>query len=269
MTDRDALLKAILAQPDEDMPRLMYADWLTENGHESRGEFIRVQCELARMPEGDELTAGPYPEPIDPLDASEKRCRQCYTLKGRCRRHELMRRERQLWSMSLGWASPFNGSFDWFSRGFIRHFIGKAQDWLTHADIILAQHPVEEVTLTTMPELEVLNLSGTFDICRSLRGRKTDNFQSVSMDYVTQHSQIELALLKAEWPTIRTWNLPPELSREMFRNVRENLEFIAGDLRGLTAAPAATSLGSSSEPLFAAQSSASESSSPDAARPAG
>ena len=30
----------------------MYADWLTEHGN-PRGEFIRVQCELARSAEGD------------------------------------------------------------------------------------------------------------------------------------------------------------------------------------------------------------------------
>jgi uncharacterized protein (TIGR02996 family) len=32
MTDRDALLAATLANPDEDTPRLVFADWLQENG---------------------------------------------------------------------------------------------------------------------------------------------------------------------------------------------------------------------------------------------
>jgi uncharacterized protein (TIGR02996 family) len=44
MTDGDALLAAILANPDDDMPRLAYADWLEENGDEDRAEFIRLQC---------------------------------------------------------------------------------------------------------------------------------------------------------------------------------------------------------------------------------
>jgi|SRR5579883_1194869 len=48
MSDRDALLAAIRAQPDEDTPRLMFADWLQENGENTRAEFIRTQVELAR-----------------------------------------------------------------------------------------------------------------------------------------------------------------------------------------------------------------------------
>lgn len=42
-----AFLDAIWAAPDDDVPRLMYADWLMERG-DPRGEFIRVQCELER-----------------------------------------------------------------------------------------------------------------------------------------------------------------------------------------------------------------------------
>ena len=43
-----ALLKAIIANPDEDTPRLVYADWLQENGDDERAEFIRVQVQLSR-----------------------------------------------------------------------------------------------------------------------------------------------------------------------------------------------------------------------------
>ncbi|MBP3958853.1 TIGR02996 domain-containing protein [Gemmata sp. G18] len=49
MNDRDALLAAILAQPDEDTPRLIYADWLDENGEPDRAEFIRLQCRLPHL----------------------------------------------------------------------------------------------------------------------------------------------------------------------------------------------------------------------------
>ncbi len=54
MTDRDALLAAICAQPDEDTPRLMYADWLDEHGSADdrlRARFIRVQIEMTRLEE--------------------------------------------------------------------------------------------------------------------------------------------------------------------------------------------------------------------------
>jgi uncharacterized protein (TIGR02996 family) len=48
MTERDALLRAVCENPDDDTPRLVFADWLQENGEEPRAEFIRVQIELAR-----------------------------------------------------------------------------------------------------------------------------------------------------------------------------------------------------------------------------
>ncbi|MBA4068200.1 MAG: hypothetical protein C0501_31765 [Isosphaera sp.] len=44
MSDEDALLAAILADPDDDTPRLVYADWLDEHGRHDRAEFIRLQC---------------------------------------------------------------------------------------------------------------------------------------------------------------------------------------------------------------------------------
>lgn len=44
MTDEDALLAAIAAHPDEDTPRLMFADWLDEHDRPLRAEFIRLQC---------------------------------------------------------------------------------------------------------------------------------------------------------------------------------------------------------------------------------
>jgi uncharacterized protein (TIGR02996 family) len=46
--DERALLNAIIAAPDDDLPRLVYADWLEEHDRAERAEFIRVQCELRR-----------------------------------------------------------------------------------------------------------------------------------------------------------------------------------------------------------------------------
>jgi uncharacterized protein (TIGR02996 family) len=48
MTEREALLRAVCEFPDDDTPRLVFADWLQEHGEEERAEFIRVQCRLAR-----------------------------------------------------------------------------------------------------------------------------------------------------------------------------------------------------------------------------
>lgn len=42
----EPFLAEILARPEEDAPRLVYADWLEEQG-DPRAEFIRLQCQLA------------------------------------------------------------------------------------------------------------------------------------------------------------------------------------------------------------------------------
>jgi uncharacterized protein (TIGR02996 family) len=51
-TDAD-FLRMILADPDADAPRLAFADWREECGDAARAEFVRVQCALAAMPEGE------------------------------------------------------------------------------------------------------------------------------------------------------------------------------------------------------------------------
>src|SRR5262245_4046089 len=45
MSEREAFIEAIAAHPDEDTPRLVFADWLQENGEADRAEFIRFQYE--------------------------------------------------------------------------------------------------------------------------------------------------------------------------------------------------------------------------------
>jgi uncharacterized protein (TIGR02996 family) len=47
--DHASLLAAILAQPDDDNVRLVYADFLEENGDPNRAELIRLQCEIAEQ----------------------------------------------------------------------------------------------------------------------------------------------------------------------------------------------------------------------------
>jgi uncharacterized protein (TIGR02996 family) len=49
MSESTAFLQAIFEKPDDDRPRLLYADWLDENGDTERAEFIRIQCALASL----------------------------------------------------------------------------------------------------------------------------------------------------------------------------------------------------------------------------
>jgi uncharacterized protein (TIGR02996 family) len=62
LAERDALYQAILANPDDDAPRLVYADWLEEHGDAlpqgreaalGYAQFIRAQVRLAKAPPYD------------------------------------------------------------------------------------------------------------------------------------------------------------------------------------------------------------------------
>jgi uncharacterized protein (TIGR02996 family) len=41
----EGFLRTILDAPEDDAPRLVYADWLEEHGQPERAEFIRIECE--------------------------------------------------------------------------------------------------------------------------------------------------------------------------------------------------------------------------------
>ena len=53
MDQHAALLAAIIDSPDDDLPRLAYADWLEESSRPLRAEFVRLQVELPRLPHDD------------------------------------------------------------------------------------------------------------------------------------------------------------------------------------------------------------------------
>ena len=46
MFKRDGLMRAVLAAPDDDLPRPVMADWFEADGQPERAELIRVQCRL-------------------------------------------------------------------------------------------------------------------------------------------------------------------------------------------------------------------------------
>jgi uncharacterized protein (TIGR02996 family) len=55
--EREAFMAAILAAPDDDTPRLVFADWLDEHGTEAdraRAALIRAQCRFEVLPAGRE-----------------------------------------------------------------------------------------------------------------------------------------------------------------------------------------------------------------------
>ncbi len=48
MTTEADFIQAVIASPDNDAPRLIFADWLDEHEQGERAQFIRIGCRLAR-----------------------------------------------------------------------------------------------------------------------------------------------------------------------------------------------------------------------------
>jgi uncharacterized protein (TIGR02996 family) len=130
-----AFLTDIIANPGDDTPRLVYADWLDDHGDADRSEFIRIQVELSRS----ETAAARRAELLERqkvlLDANE-----------RAWRAELPRLSGVRW---LGWSRGFVGA--------VRINSGKA--FREHAAAVFSAAPVQElelggqVTGRTVPEI--------------------------------------------------------------------------------------------------------------------
>ncbi len=160
--DHPAFLKAIIAKPDEDTPRLAYADWCDECGQTERAEFIRVQIELARIPEPKEKMVGL----VTGTDKDRRHycCTQCHSLpKGQdCRFHHLFDRSRvlcqdlvSLMTKGTTW-EEFNGLIDSNAdvhRGFIESGVCLSADWIRLGDETLKRHPVRKITWVDLPIL--------------------------------------------------------------------------------------------------------------------
>lgn len=228
MTDGEALLAAILAQPAEDTPRLVYADWLQENGQPERAEFIRVQCKLARTPEPEYKTISSLLP--DVATYHHGICVECRRLKTKCRYHVLNMRSFWILRGHALEGMPGENWEKWFTkvlpriqndgftptgydrpvRGFIESLRCRADDWIAHADAILAQQPVQKVALTTFPQFE--------DVTR--RWETVDRKNRVFIWATVAGKLIELPplwegerqaepLLEARWPGITfevAWN---------------------------------------------------------------
>lgn len=125
-TDGAALLRAIIDDPDDDLVRLAYADWLEEAGDDARAEFIRVQ-----VAGGGEVYVGGEVW----MEPQEGRAAEL------CRRH------------SREWAGPPPGHdplrWEWtFRRGFVEEVRCPLAAWDAHGGSILVSHPVTRVELT-------------------------------------------------------------------------------------------------------------------------
>jgi uncharacterized protein (TIGR02996 family) len=71
--DERAFFDRIRDEPSDDAPRLIFADWLDENGEPERAEFIRIQCALDQLLVDDPLRDGLQKRESELLDANRER----------------------------------------------------------------------------------------------------------------------------------------------------------------------------------------------------
>jgi uncharacterized protein (TIGR02996 family) len=134
MTDDDSFLRAILAAPGDDGPRLVYADWLEESARPARAAFIRVQCALA----AGRSSATPDPRLRDALLPQ-----QAVIVSG-----HLLRWDREFAAAAALDRIPA-GYWDWgWDRGFIDDFVCSAEHWMVVGTAVRALQPVRLVKLT-------------------------------------------------------------------------------------------------------------------------
>lgn len=139
MNDGDALFRAICENPREDMPRLVYADWLQENGKPERAEFIRLQCEAWHL-------CPAYPTVNEARTAASR----------------LLKQYGDLWHAELPAVAGATWS-DLFVRGFVdTAWVVATRDVRAQLDAVFAATPVQHLTVTDfgLRGLEILFDSG-------------------------------------------------------------------------------------------------------------
>ena len=136
--EADALLDAIFDHPDDDTPRLIYADWLQEHSEEPLAEFIRARCAIA-------LLGNHQPRPL-----------------------QLREREKKAWeAIKSRWPGfiQFTGARkEWFYRGLFRRRLAlneetfflhypEWQQWFPVGSLQLSGYWRDQGQITDRPEL--------------------------------------------------------------------------------------------------------------------
>ena len=111
---RSGLLKAIHANLDDDLPRLVFADWLDENGGDWWADYIRkmIADRIGRIEYGGWESGNPF-------------------------------------GYDFGWHdTPSQRAVLVAHRGFVCEVRCSLDQWLQHGPAVVAAHPVERVEVT-------------------------------------------------------------------------------------------------------------------------
>jgi uncharacterized protein (TIGR02996 family) len=135
LSQDEAFRRDILANPDDDAVRLIYADWLDEQCDRDRADFIRVQCRLAQLKDIDA-------EKIDLEDHAA----------------ELLGIHEGRWRDEI--PAAVRGKVA-FARGFVEKFRTSPGGWRNHIEELLRVAPIRELEVDD-------NFSEPLDLWRNL-----------------------------------------------------------------------------------------------------
>jgi uncharacterized protein (TIGR02996 family) len=145
-------LRGILANPDDDTPRVVFADFLQERGENDRAEFIRVQCELVRQEAKKDrrgYAIGLRNGLWNKLHRRQRKLVESMHPSGLCYNHTA-------WAGAAARLVRITNPMPYvFRRGFVEEITCTAREWLRAADAILAQQPIRRVTLTTFEGIDL------------------------------------------------------------------------------------------------------------------
>jgi uncharacterized protein (TIGR02996 family) len=147
MPSQKAFLQAIVAEPDDDVHRLAYADWLDDHGEPDRAEFIRLQCRMAPLSEDDEV----YWE--------------CNV-----REEQLLEQHEKRWAAGLEGVAENWG----FRRGFVERLQIETTSFLPQAEALFASFPIRDLQLIDVGWEEPGRLAQVAKLPQIARLRKLD-----------------------------------------------------------------------------------------------
>lgn len=147
-------IEAICADPHDIGTRLIMADWLEERGEAERGEFIRVQVELAEGPRSYRAcweNESKIKADAERMDALRRRERDLLEQDGPPVWGTKSRMVGRVWmTVAYRWLGIPLLHMDWykFRWGFVEYVECRCADWLEHGPAIVKVQPVLEVYLT-------------------------------------------------------------------------------------------------------------------------
>ena len=191
--EADAFLDAIFDHPNDDTPRLVYADWLQEHGEEPLAEFVRARCAIA-------LLGNHQPRPL-----------------------QLREREKKAWEAIKNRWPEFikftDAKKEWFHRGFFRGRLALNEDtfflhypewmqWFPAGDLQLSGYWRDQAQITGRPELlarvSYLKIESVVDFPASFlinlaRHPRLKHLRYLSIDTVRASRDALIELVNAPW----------------------------------------------------------------------